>query len=63
MNQAELLSCKMYKVFNNKQIIEITESGKKLLLKEQGFNMWLLICNGNPQMLLETKEAYLFLKN
>ncbi|WP_144872879.1 hypothetical protein [Hyella patelloides] len=52
----------MYESFNNKQTIEITRSGKKILLKEQEFNIWLLICNGEPQILLEPQEASLFLK-
>lgn len=62
LNQAELLSCNVYKDFDNKQIIEITRSGRKFSLKEQEFKMWLLVCNERPQILLETQEAYLFLK-
>lgn len=62
LNQAKLLGCNMHQASTKKQIIEIPSQGTKLLLQEQKFNTWLLIRDGDPQILLKTKEALRFIK-
>ncbi len=62
LNQAKLLDCNMHQASTKKQVIEIPCFGTKLLLEEQKFNTWLLIRDGNPQILLKTREALRFLQ-
>ncbi len=62
LNQAKLLDCNMHQASTKKQVIEIPGGCTKLLLEEQKFNTWLLIRDGNPQILLKTREALRFLQ-
>ena len=62
LKQAKLLNCEMYKSSTGRWVVEISRNGAKLQLQEQKFNIWLLLSDGNPQILLKTKEALKFLK-
>ncbi len=59
---AKSLGWNVYQNSNGNQIIEIPGENRKILLKEEQSNEWLLISNQIPQAILKPVEASEFIK-
>ena len=59
---AKSLGWNVYKNSNSNYTIEIPVRNREVLLKEEEYNTWLLICNKLPQAIIKAKEALWFIK-